>query len=266
MTSSCDCTLATGYLIDTHCHLDFPQFDEDREAVIIRAKEAGVRKVITIGCHVQAAPKAIAIAEKHEGIFAAVGIHPDDAHENFDSDFKIIQKHSLHNIVVAIGETGLDFYREENPTKTQQFHAFEQHIALAKKLHKPVIVHLRSADKEAEEFFSSHHDFPFVIHCFSSDWNFAKKILDWGGMVSFTGIVTFKNADPKLLEVVKKAPLDRIMVETDAPFLAPVPNRGKRNEPAFTADTAKRIAELREISFEELAQKTTENAERFFSV
>jgi Tat protein secretion system quality control protein TatD with DNase activity len=97
--------------------------------------------------------KGIAIAEKHEGIFAAVGIHPDDAHENFDSDFKIIQKHSLHNIVVAIGETGLDFYREENPTKTQQFHAFEQHIALAKKLHKPVIVHLRSADKEAEEFF-----------------------------------------------------------------------------------------------------------------
>lgn len=234
--------------------------------MIHRAKEAGVRKIITIGCHAESIPKAIKIADENDNIFTAVGIHPDDAHENFDTDFDIVQSYSGHKKLVAIGETGLDFYREENPTKQQQFYAFEKHIELAKDLQKPVIVHLRSADEEAEEFFSAHHNFPFVIHCFSSDWNFAQKILDLGGMLSFTGIVTFKNADPKLLEVVKKVPIHRIMVETDAPFLAPVPNRGKRNEPAFTVNTAKCIADLRGMGFEEFTQKTTKNAERFFGI
>lgn len=253
-------------IIDTHCHLDFPQFEEDREEVIIRAKENGVTKMVTIGCHVEAAPKAVKIAKENKGIFAAVGIHPDDPMQNFSDDFSVITELASHKEVVAIGETGLDFFREENPSKSLQFHSFEQHVELAKSLKKPVIVHLRNADKEAEEFFSAQHDFPFVIHCFASDWNFAKKILDWGGMLSFTGIVTFKNATPELLEVAEKVPADRIMVETDSPFLAPVPVRGKRCEPAFTRHTAEFLADYRGERHEDFFAQTTKNAEAFFGI
>ncbi len=253
-------------LIDTHCHLDFPQFDEDREGVIARAHSAGIMKMVSIGCHVEAAEKAIEIANTHEGISAAIGIHPCDISEKFPEEFKVIKELAHEKKVVAIGETGLDFFREENPSKMAQFDAFEKHSELAKEHEKPVIVHLRDATKEAKEFFTAHHDFSFVTHCFLGDWDFAKSIFDLGGMISFTGIVTFKNADQDLLDVAKRAPIDRIMVETDSPFLAPVPNRGKRCEPAFTADTARFLAELRGEDFQFFAKETTKNAERFFGI
>lgn len=253
-------------LIDTHCHLDFPQFDEDRIEVIARAKTAGVSRMITIGCHVEAAQKAVRIAEENDGVFAALGIHPDEAGENFDKDFEVIKQLADNPKVVAIGETGLDLYRPENPPLTKQIFAFERHIELAQALMKPVIIHLRSARNELAEFLTEHHDFPFVIHCYSEDWDFAQQVFDWGGMISFTGIVTFKNANAELLEVAKKAPIERIMVETDAPFLAPVPKRGKRCEPAFTRSTAEFLAEQRGEDFAAFARQTTANAEGFFGI
>lgn len=253
-------------LIDTHCHLDFPDFDADRAEVIARAKAAGVTRMVSIGCHVAAAQKTLEIAEGHEGVFAALGIHPDEAGDSFNEDFEVIQKLATHPKVVAIGETGLDLYRPENPLLTQQLDAFEKHIGLAKTLQKPVIIHLRSARNELAEFLKNHHDFPFVIHCYSEDWPFAKQVLDWGGMISFTGIVTFKNANPELLEVAKKAPLERMMVETDAPFLAPVPKRGKRCEPGFTRHTAEFLTSLRGEDLGVFAAQTTANAERFFGI
>lgn len=253
-------------LIDTHCHLDFPHFADDLAAVIARAQEYGVERMISIGCRLPAARRAIEISEVFPGVSAAVGIHPTDIEADFAKDFAEIEQLAEHKNVLAIGETGLDFFREENPSSDQQHEAFARHIELAKKLQKPVIIHLRSARKELEIFLSERHDFPFVIHCFSEDWAFAKQVFDWGGMISFTGIVTFKNADPSLLEVAQKAPLEKIMVETDAPFLAPEPQRGKRNEPAFTRHTAERLAELRGEDIAAFARQTTRNAERFFSI
>lgn len=253
-------------LIDTHCHLDFSQFDEDRNLVISRAKAASVRKMITIGCHLAAAKTTIQIAEVDADIFAAVGIHPNDIGGSFEQDFDKIREYARHKKVVAIGETGFDFFRSDKDSEQRQTAVFEQHVALARELNKPVIVHLRDADRQAENFFAKYHDFPFVVHCFSGNWDFALKIFDYGGMISFTGIVTFKNADPALIEVAKKAPPDRIMVETDAPFLAPVPHRGKRNEPAFTRNTAEFLATLRGEDFENFAKQTTQNAEKFFGL
>jgi len=253
-------------LIDTHCHLDFPQFDADRESAIAQAKNAGVERMITIGCRVDAAQMATEIASVNEGVFAAVGIHPTDVTEEFSSDFDVIQSLAEKEKVVAIGETGLDFFRPENPPKKDQIHSLNAHVDLAKTLEKPLIIHLRNANSEALEFLSKNHDFPFVVHCFAGDWSFAQQILDFGGMISFTGIITFKNVEPELVEVVRKAPLERIMIETDAPFLAPTPYRGKRNEPAYVVEVARKIAEIRGESFENIAKKTTENAEEFFGI
>lgn len=252
-------------IVDTHCHINFPQFDEDRDAVVARANEKEVQKMVTIGCDAESIPKTIEIAQAYDGVFAGIGIHPCDVAKN-DADFSVVEKYISQEKVVAVGETGLDFFREENPTKAEQFDAFAKHIALAKTFHKPVIVHLRDAQKEAEEFLALHKDFSFVIHCFSGDWDFAKKILDAGGMISFTGIVTFKNASSELLEVAKKLPEDRILVETDAPFLAPVPVRGKRCEPAFVRYTAEFLATLRGETPEKFFAQTTKNAEEFFGI
>ncbi len=253
-------------LIDTHCHLDFPHFADDLGAVIARAQEYGVERMISIGCRLPAARRAIELSEQFAGVFAAVGIHPTDIEATFAQDFVEIEKLAENNKVVAIGETGLDFFRPENPSSILQHEAFARHVEMAKKLGKPVIIHLRSARKELEAFLKQNHDFPFVIHCFSEDWAFAKQVFDWGGLISFTGIVTFKNVDQSLIEVATKAPLNKIMVETDAPFLAPMPERGKRNEPAFTRRTAEFLAELRAEDFAEFAQQTTQNAERFFGI
>lgn len=253
-------------LIDTHCHLDFPQFEEDRSEVIARAREVGVQKMVTIGCRASTFEQTLKISESDKNIFAAVGVHPCDITEKFSEESVLLEEYVQKEKVVAIGETGLDFFREENPSQTDQIFALEKHIDLSEKYNKPLIIHLRDAEKQALEFFSASHDFPFVLHCFIGDWNYAKKMLDLGAMLSFSGVVTFKNCEEDLLEVVKKVPADRFFVETDAPFLAPTPNRGKRNEPAFVADVAKVVAELRGESVEEVEENTTRNAEKFFGI
>ncbi|MBI5414996.1 TatD family hydrolase [Candidatus Peregrinibacteria bacterium] len=253
------------HLIDTHCHLNFDKFDIDLDDVVKRAKAAGVTKMISIGCRVEDARKTIPILEKYEGVYGSLGIHPSDTKETFEDDFQTIRELASHPKVVAIGETGIDLYRPENPPLQRQVSAFEIHFEFAKKMHRPVIVHSRSAVNETLEVLQKHKGYPFVVHCFSEGMEVARKILDLNGMISFTGVVTFGKND-FLLEVVRTIPLDRIMVETDAPFLAPPPNRGKRCEPAFVRDTAEFIAKIRGISLEEFSEATTKNAEKFFGI
>jgi TatD DNase family protein len=253
-------------LIDTHCHLCTSECIPDKEEVISRAKQGGVAKMVSIACHTSEIKETIDLTNRSKEVFAAIGIHPCNVSHFFSQDFEKIKKYVGEKKVVGIGETGFDFFRETNPPQHLQEEAFLQHKELAKSVKKPLIVHVRNANHIARKYLSQLKNIPFVVHCFCGDWEFAKEILDYGGMLSFTGIVTFKNADEDLIEVVKNIPLDRIMVETDAPFLAPMPFRGKQNEPAFVKYTAEKIAEFREIEKESFFLQTTHNAERFFSI
>lgn len=260
----------TMKLIDTHAHLDFPQFEGEIEEVIKNSQKLGVDKIVNIGCDQERAKTAVKIAKKYKNVFATVGLHPSDINEeNFEKDFAIIEELATShqkNKIVGIGECGLDFFKQKNPPIELQKKAFRKHIELAIKINKPVIIHFRDAKEIAEEFFEQNRDlkgYKFVVHCFSENLEFAKKIIDWGGMISFTGIVTFLNAGI-VQEVAKNISLDKIMIETDCPFLAPQKYRGQRCEPAYVLEVAKKIAELKEISVEEVAKKTTQNAENFF--
>lgn len=262
-------------IFDTHCHLDFEPFKNDRYEVLQNAAKKKVTTILTIGCHPKSFQKTLEIAQESPysfehnssvSVFAALGIHPCDVSEDFERDFKFLEKKSNNKEVIAIGETGLDFYHEGNASKKKQFDAFHRHIDLAQEQKKPIIIHLRNAREEALEFLEARHDFPFEVHCFCEDWDIAKKILDWGGYLGFGGILTFKNCAPELREVAKKCPLDRILLETDAPFLAPMPHRGKRNEPAFTRCTAEFLADLREEELETFCQQTTKNGRKLFGI
>lgn len=253
-------------LIDTHAHLDFPQFENDIDEVVENAKKAGVYKIVNIGCSAERAKKAIKIAEKYDNIFATVGLHPSDLkEENFEKEFAEIEKLSTHPKVVAIGECGFDFFRKDKSEYPLQKKILQMQINLAKKNKLPVVIHLRDCKKKALEFLKENHNFKFVVHCFSEDVNFANEIINLGGMISFTGIVTFPNSQ-QVQEVVKNVSLEKIMIETDAPFLAPQKNRGQRCEPACVLDIAQKIAELKDISIEEVAKITTKNAEEFFGI
>jgi TatD DNase family protein len=253
-------------LVDTHAHLDFPQFAEPLSELIARAKNKGVEQIVNIGCDLARAQKAVLLAKKYPEISAAIGIHPDDVSENFQEQFTQIAHLAQSKEVVAIGESGFDFFHQEKDLvyETQKA-AFKSHLELAKSLNKPLVIHLRNAREEALEFLQTEKPKKFVIHCFSEDWQFAEKIFELGGLISFTGIVTFPNA--KLVqEVAKKAPLDKIMLETDAPFLAPQRWRGGRNEPGFVSEVAVKISELKQISIEEVAEATTKTAQDFFGL
>lgn len=253
-------------LIDTHAHLDFPQFENDLDEVVQSAKKAEVYKIINIGCDHKRAKKAIEIAEKYDNIFAAVGLHPSDLDkESLEQNFAEIEKLAIHPKVVAIGECGFDFFHKDHSCYPLQKKALEMQVNLAKKLQLPVIIHLRDCKTKALEFLKENHHFKFVIHCFSEDLDFANEIINLGGMISFTGIVTFPNAQ-KVQEVAKEIPLEKIMLETDSPFLAPQKYRGQRCEPGFTLEVAKKIAELKNISIEEVAEVTTKNAKVFFGI
>lgn len=254
-------------IIDTHCHLAFPDFTEDLPEVLQRAHELRVKQVVNISCGGDDIERTLEIAEKNEGIFAAVGLHPNHVHHTEMKKYKAaITQAAEHSKVVAIGETGLDFFHKENPNKEEQEEAFLWHIDLAKETKKAIIIHLRDAKEEARAFLKEHHDFPFVVHCYTEDLAFAEEIFAYGGHVGLGGIITFKNCHPSLLNVAKNAPLDRILLETDAPYLAPVPKRGNRNEPGFTRYVAEFLADLRGISLEEVEEVTTENAKKLFQI
>jgi TatD DNase family protein len=253
-------------LVDTHCHLDFDRYDEDREAVFERAAAAGVRRMMTIGCAASVADAASALEMARrdpERLRATVGIHPHDAAKADATLLAEIERLSEDPLVRAIGEMGLDFYYDNSPRDAQR-EAFRAQIAVARRARKPIVVHTRAAPEETLTILREENakDVGGIIHCFSEDAAFAKSALDLGFVSSFSGLVTFSKNVDGIRDAAAKQPLDALLVETDAPFLAPHPHRGKRNEPAHVAHTARCIALLRGASFEEIAEATTQNAER----
>jgi len=260
-------------MIDTHAHLNFEAFQDDYQQAIQRAFENNVRSIINVGSNFLTSQKAVRIAKEHNGCYAAVGLHPIHVK---DEDFDINRYSELvrTNIdyIKAIGETGLDFYHSDK-NKDEQTKVLKQHIELAHTFHLPLFLHCRGSKKSPEDAYlellkilNSLESIVGVIHCFSSNWKIAQEFLNLGLYIGFTGIITFKNADKELLEVVRNTSLDRILVETDCPYLSPEPHRGERNEPSNVLFTAKKIAEIKNISLEEIDKITTTNAKKLFKL
>jgi TatD DNase family protein len=253
-------------LIDSHCHLDFPELAAEEDAVVARARDAGVGAMLTIGTRLDAFDKVRAVAERHANIWCSVGVHPHEAKEEGQRTPDRLVTLAQHPKVVGIGETGLDYFYEHSP-RDEQAASFRAHIAAARQSGLPLIVHTRDADDDTAAILREEMRagaFTGLIHCFSSGRGVAEVALDLGMSISLSGIVTFKAAE-ELRGIVRDVPLDRLLVETDAPFLAPIPRRGKRNEPAFVAHTAAKVAELKGISIAELERATTDNFFRLFT-
>jgi len=253
-------------LVDSHCHLDFPEFAPELDAVLARANEAGVGTCVTIGTTLAKFANVRAVAERFEQVWCSVGIHPHEAQvEPLDSAAPLIERARAPK-VVGIGESGLDYYYEHSPRDKQQTN-FRHHIAAARDLKLPLIVHTRDAEDDTIAILREEMDaapFTGLIHCFTGTKKLADAALDLGFCISVSGIATFKKSD-ELRAVIKEVPLDRLLVETDAPYLAPMPYRGKRNEPAFVVNTAAMLAELKGVPREELAEATTDNFFRLFT-
>lgn len=252
-------------LIDTHAHLQLRQFDSDRDALFQRASDVGVTKIITIATDLVSSRQAIALAEKHAGIFSAVGIHPNDCGRATDADFDTIAELAQLPCVVAIGEIGLDFYWKNVPPAVQR-RAFVRQLTLARELHKPVIIHNREAGAAILQTLQEENirELCGAFHCFSENMEFAERVLDLGSYISFTGNLTYTKST--LPEVAAQIPLARLLLETDAPFMAPHPFRGKRNEPAYVTRIAEKLAEIKKLPLAEIARSTTENAHRLFGL
>jgi TatD DNase family protein len=252
-------------LVDHHCHLDFPQLSEDREGVLKRARAAGVGVMVTISTRIRKLPELLAIAEAHDNVYCSVGTHPHNAHEELDIPLEEIVRLSEHPKVVAIGEAGLD-YHYDHSTPEAQAEGFRRHIAAARRTGLPLEIHARDADADTAAILEEEHAkgaFPAILHCYTGGPDLAARALKLGLYVSFTGVVTFKKSEA-LREIVRSVPLDRLLVETDAPYLAPVPYRGKTNEPSYVVHTAETVAETKGVSLDELAAATTENFFRLF--
>ena len=252
-------------MIDTHAHLNFPDFNDDRGEVIGDCFGKGIEKIIIPGSDVENSQKAVEITQEKENIFAAVGIHPHYTDEV--KGFNLLERLAQNKKVVAIGECGLDYFRLENnieKAKERQGELFLKHIELAKKEDLPLIFHNRESE---EDFYKIVKDKNVrgVVHCFTSTLDFARKVLDLGFLISFTGIITFPKTE-EILQVVKEVPLEKMMVETDSPLLAPVPYRGRRCEPWMEKEVIQKIAEIKEISSKEVEEKTSANARKFFDI
>ncbi|NQV21501.1 MAG: TatD family hydrolase [Rhodospirillales bacterium] len=253
-------------LVDSHCHLDFPDFDGEVDEIRARAHEAGVGLMLTISTSLKTFPAVRGIAEKYDDVYCSVGVHPHEAEKEPDTATAQLIELAAHPAVVGIGETGLDYYYEHSPRDVQQT-VFRAHIAAARETGLPLIVHTRDADDDMIAILTDEMGkgaFPGLIHCFSAGPDLALKAVDLGMYISFSGILTFKKAD-EIRQVAADLPADRILVETDAPFLAPMPNRGKRNEPAYVAHTAACLAEARGLPAAELEALTTANFLTLFS-
>ena len=258
--------MSSPFLVDSHCHLDFPDYAGDVDAVVARAKAVGVGLCLTIGTELGRFAGVRAVAEKFPHVWCSVGVHPHEAEKELLGDEAALIAHAAHPKVAGIGETGLDYYYEHSPRVPQQAN-FRSHIAAARATGLPVIVHTRDADDDTIAILQGEMAmgaFTGVIHCFTGTQRLADAALELGLYISVSGIATFKNSHP-LRDVIKTVPLDRLLVETDAPFLAPIPHRGKTNEPAFVVHTAKMLAELKGVTPEALAQATTDNFFRLFS-
>jgi TatD DNase family protein len=255
-------------MIDSHCHLDFADFGPDRAEVLARARGAGVSAFVCIGSgsDTVSARQAVALAAAEPDVFAAVGVHPHDVVSMTEADWSELEALARAPRVVGIGETGLDYHYDHSPRDVQRA-AYERFIGLARAARRPVISHVRDAHDDAVEILraAGAAEVGGVIHCFTGGVAEARKYLDLGHHLSFSGILTFKNAQP-IRDAAAFAPLGRILVETDAPFLAPIPHRGKRNEPAFITETLRVLAETRGAAVADLEAATTENARRLFAL
>jgi TatD DNase family protein len=253
-------------LVDHHCHLDFPDFAPQLDDVVTRAREAGVATLVTISTRIRKFDDVKAVAERFDDVYCSVGTHPHNAHEELDIPLQEIIALSKHPKVVAVGEAGLD-YHYQHSTPAAQAEGFRRHIAAARETGLPLEIHTRDADDDTIAILEDEHGkgaFPAVLHCFTGGRELAMRALELGLHVSFSGVITFKNSDV-LRDIAREVPLDRLLVETDAPFLAPIPFRGKRNEPAYVVRTAAALASIRGVSNEEIARATTENFFRLYN-
>ncbi|MDJ1156795.1 TatD family hydrolase [Chelatococcus sp. SYSU_G07232] len=253
-------------LVDNHCHLDFPDFAAELDAIVARARAAGVSRMVTISTYVRRFATYRAIAERYHGVFCTVGTHPHQAAEEPDVTAEELVELSRHPRCIAIGEAGLDYHYDRSPRDMQQA-VFRTHIAAARATGLPLVIHARAADDDMIAILREEMEkgtFGAVLHCFSSGPELARAGLDLGLYVSFSGILTFKRSED-LRAIAADVPLDRLLVETDAPYLAPVPHRGQRNEPAYVAHTAAVLAEVKGVSPAAIARVTTENFERLFA-
>jgi TatD DNase family protein len=252
-------------LIDSHCHLDFPDFFGELDGVVARAREAGIGRIVTISTRVAAHEGLLAIAEKFPDVFCSIGTHPHNAHEELEVGTDELIARARHPKVVAIGEAGLDYHYDLSPREAQQS-GFRNHIAAARATGLPLVIHSREADEDMARILESETAggaFGAVLHCYTGGRALAERAIGLGLYISFTGILTFSKSED-LREIAKRLPADRILVETDAPYLAPGRHRGKRNEPAFVVEIAKVLAETRGVSSDEIARQTTENFFRLF--
>ncbi len=250
-------------LVDSHCHLDFPDFATERAAIIARARSAGVETMLTIGTQLDEFPGVRSIAEAYQEVWCSVGVHPHEAKDHAELAPEELIALTAHPKVVGIGETGLDFHYDLSPRDTQE-RVFRAHIEASRQTGLPLVIHAREADREVARILEEERPPPGVMHCFSSGRALAETALAIGFYISISGIVTFRNAED-LRAIVRDVPLNRLLVETDAPYLAPVPYRGKRNEPAFVAATAAAVADLKGLEPEALAAVTSANFFRLFA-
>jgi len=253
-------------LVDSHCHLDFPDFSAELDAVVARARAAGIGRLVTISTLVGKFPMLRAIAERFDEVYCSVGTHPHHAAKEPNVTADDLIAAAKHAKVVAIGEAGLDYHYDNSPRDAQE-KSFRTHIQAARETKLPLVIHAREADHDIGRILeeeSKRGGFPFVLHCFTGGDELARRGVALGGYVSFSGILTFKNGE-SLRKIAAALPEDRILVETDAPFLAPNPYRGKRNEPAYVAETARVLAETRGVSFDAIAKITSANFFRLFS-
>jgi TatD DNase family protein len=253
-------------LVDSHCHLDFDKFDDDRAETLTRAFDAGVGMMVTICTRHSRFDEIRNLARSHDRLYCSVGIHPHQVAEEETATLEWLLSCAADPKVIGIGETGLDYFYDTSP-RDDQISSFRTHIAAARETGLPLIVHTRDADDDMANILRDEAGkgaFPGVLHCFSSSRALAEVALELGFYISCSGIVTFKNAED-LRGIIRDVPLERLIVETDSPFLAPIPNRGKRNEPSFVVHTAEKVAELKELGTDEFARISTENFFRLFS-
>jgi TatD DNase family protein len=259
-------TPPSGMLVDTHCHLDFESFDGDRDLIVARAAEADVTRIVVPAIDLDNTETVVALAEKYQGVFVAVGVHPNSTAGWQPSWIEALRERARHEKVVAIGEIGLDYYRDHSPPELQR-QALEAQLQLAAELNLPVIIHNRQADEDIVRLLAESpllgRENPGVLHSFSAGWDTAQRVMEMGYYLGFTGPITYKKADELRAIAARTAP-ERLLVETDAPFLAPQAHRGRRNEPAYVALIAERLAAVRGMSPAELALLTTANAGRLF--
>ncbi|SMC68009.1 TatD family hydrolase [Rhizobium sp. RU36D] len=254
-------------LIDTHCHLDFADFDAERDELIERARAAGVKQMVTISTRVKKLDTLLALTERYPNVFCSVGTHPNNAGDELDvTAADLVRLAEAHGKIVAIGEAGLDYFYDTQTPADQQA-GFRVHIEAARQTQLPLVIHSRSADDDMAAILREEMGkgaFPFILHCFSSGEALARTGVELGGYISFSGILTFPKST-ELRDIARDVPLDRLLVETDAPYLAPKRWRGKRNEPSYVVNTAEVLADVKGVSYAEMAEITTANAFRCFS-